>query len=111
MDVECLDPKACGPWKVPAVLAIVKANSGLEGGAKWAWAVPLGTLGVSLSLSCSLACCLDSSEAALGFCCGVRSAKAVVERWLRPHRLRESPRCRFPMLRRARTAHPSVAPF
>lgn len=36
-----------------AVLAIVKANDGLEGGSRWAWAVPLGTLGVYLLVSLS----------------------------------------------------------
>lgn len=109
--MECLDFKACGSWKVLVVLVIVKVNSGLEGGVKWVWAVLLGIFGVFLLLSCFLVCCLDSSEAVFGFCCGVRFVKAVVERWFRFYRLREFSRCRFFMFRRARIAYSFVVSF
>lgn len=95
------------------MLAIVKADDGLGGGSTWAWAVPLGALGVYLLCprpsGSSPGCCLDNSEAALRFYRGVRSPNAVVKSagsgvsllgsahsWLCPPlQLQDSPGCCF----------------
>lgn len=83
------------------VLAIVKAKGG--------WREEPGVTGdsccapeVSLSLDFSLGGCLDDSEAAFIFCCGMRSPNPVVKSpgptaGSAPPQLQDRPRCCVPI--------------